>query len=39
MDVKKIIEKFLTKHKISKLDITLLISTITLICLLFGVKF
>jgi hypothetical protein len=39
MDAKKIISDFLTKHKISKLDIALLIGTITLLCLLFGIKF
>ena len=38
MDWKEQLTKFLAKHNISNTDITLLISTITLICLLFGKK-
>jgi hypothetical protein len=36
MDWKEQLTKFLNKHNVSNLDIALLISTITLIWLLFG---
>jgi hypothetical protein len=36
MDFKEQLTKFLNKHNVSNLDIALLISTITLIWLLFG---
>jgi hypothetical protein len=36
MDWKEQLTKFLNKHNVSNMDIALLISTITLICLLFG---